>query len=159
MIFGSSGDVVFTQPARLQHVHVADTMQGFIDHNLHISSAENMVRNFYISVSRRHLLILQVSFHAGPQRQVIGGERIHNSSQILLQQSAVTLQPFDSLKVMSSDKHLLSLSQSLSTFPTLKTAQGLSTPITTTNKVSSSYNTHTSYIDPAIVYSYQDRLT
>ena len=44
MLFGSSGEVVFTQPARLQHMHVADTVQGFSDRNLHVSSADNMVK-------------------------------------------------------------------------------------------------------------------
>ena len=89
---------------------------------------------------------MQVSLHAGPQRQVIGEERIHNSSQILLQQSEVTLQPFESLQVMSQNTRLLSLSQSLSTFPTLKAAQSLSTSIMTANEVGSIFLTSNQHI-------------
>ena len=52
MVFGQTGEVVFTQAARLQRVHVADNIQGFGDHNLQLSSLSNRVshtlRHFYV---------------------------------------------------------------------------------------------------------------
>ena len=77
----------------------------------------------------------EVVLHSGPQRRELGGENIRNSSQILLEQSAIRLQPFQSLQLMDQSSELISLSRSLATFPTLRNARNLTTPRITANKV------------------------
>ena len=55
MVFGQTGEVVFTQAATLQHVHVADNIQGFSDHNLQFSSLSNKVSHtLHAEVGIRH---------------------------------------------------------------------------------------------------------